>query len=176
MKRMVLFLALLMPLTLVGQSSMRSHKRNTESLIREASARQSAKQSIELPPAQPVDTLLTPDIPFTPMEVSMHGYGKRLSDAHESFILRNETHNYRISRVWLKIVYTTQEGSELHHRDEVVECDLLPGKSQTVTIQSFDKAKSFYYYTTPPRGASGTPYRIKYDILRYDVVVQNISE
>ena len=172
MKRMVLFLALLMPIALVGQNPMSLGKRSTRSLIEEATARQSAQQSVELPPAMLVDTLLTPVIPFTPMAVSMHGYSKRKSDAHESFILRNETHNYRISRVVLTIVYTTQEGSELHRRDEVVECDLLPGRSQMVSIPSFDKNKNYYYYSMPPRSASGIPYRIKYNVLRYDVVVE----
>ena len=62
-----------------------------------------------LPMPQPVDSTLTPEVPFTPMAVSMHGYAKRLSDSKESFILRNETHNYRISRVLLKLVYITMQ-------------------------------------------------------------------
>lgn len=173
MKHLVLLLATLIPVALMmGQSHVGGHKRSTESLIRSASTSLPVQQGVTMPPPQLVDTLLTPDIPFTPMAVSMHGYGKRLSDARESFILRNETHNYRISQVLLKIVYMTEQGGEIHRRDVMVDCDILPGKSQTVTINSFDKNKSYYYYSTPPRRAVGTPYKIKYDVLRYDVVVE----
>lgn len=119
-----------------------------------------------------VDTALTPEVPFTPMAVSMHGYAKRLGDSKESFILRNETHNYRISRVLLKLLYTTADGSLLHAREELVDCDIAPGMTQMVAIKSFDTSKIYYYYTMPPKRASGTPYRIRYDVLRYDIVVE----
>lgn len=119
-----------------------------------------------------VDTALTPEVPFTPMAVSMHGYAKRLGDSKESFILRNETHNYRISRVLLRLLYTTADGSLLHAREELVDCDIAPGMTQMVAIKSFDTSKIYYYYTMPPKRASGTPYRIRYDVLRYDIVVE----
>lgn len=119
-----------------------------------------------------VDTALTPEVPFTPMAVSMYGYAKRLGDSKESFILRNETHNYRISRVLLKLLYTTADGSLLHAREELVDCDIAPGMTQMVAIKSFDTSKIYYYYTMPPKRASGTPYRIRYDVLRYDIVVE----
>lgn len=119
-----------------------------------------------------VDTALTPEVPFTPMAVSMHGYAKRLGDSKESFILRNETHNYRISRVLLKLLYTTADGSLLHAREELIDCDIAPGMTQMVAIKSFDTSKIYYYYTMPPKRASGTPYRIRYDVLRYDIVVE----
>lgn len=132
-----------------------------------------SEQSVmTLPPPCLVDTLLTPDVPFTPMAVSLHGYAKRLSDSKESFILRNETRNYHISRVLLKLQYTTEQGRVIHSREELVECDIAPGMTQMIALGSFDVSKIYYYYTTPPRRASGTPYRIKYDILRYDIVVE----
>lgn len=128
--------------------------------------------STDIPKSQPVDTTLTPQVPFTPMAVSMYGYAKRLSDSKESFILRNETRNYRISRVLLKIVYTTSQGSVMHTREELIDCDIAPGMTQMIAIKSFDSSKVYYYHTMPPQRASGTPYRIKYDILRYDIVVE----
>lgn len=129
-------------------------------------------QSTMMPDAQLVDTMLTPVIPFTPLAVSMHGYVKQLSDRHETFLLRNETHNYRISRVYVRLVYTTTDGLEIYRRDELVDCDIRPGTAQSVDIKTFDKSNNYYYYATPPRRAGGSPYHIKYDILRYDVVVE----
>ena len=172
--RYFIFILLLVPLCAYSQSNpLERRSSSIEAQIKDVSA-QSAhqKQSAELPPPLPIDTILTPEVPFTPLAVSMHGYDKALNDAHESFLLRNETQRYRISRVLLKLVYTTESGVELHRREEYVECDLQPGATQVVTIKSFDKNKNYYYYTTPPKRASGTPYRVKYNILRYDIVVE----
>ena len=162
MKRTFLLVGIVIPLIVSAQSSSIVGRRSsTEAKLYQAVSRQ-----------QLVDTLLTPHIPFTPMAVSMHGYSKRLGDAKESFILRNETHNYHISRVVLKIQYTTEDGTLIHSREECLECNLQPGSTQIVTIKSFDSNKSYYYYTMPPKRASGTPYRVQYDVLRYDIVVK----
>ena len=157
MKYLAILILLLTSAVAVGQTT--------------AKGTQSASHSI-MPSPQPVDTTLTPVVPFTPMAVSMHGYAKRLNDSRESFVLRNETRNYRISRVLLKLIYTTDNGSLLHSREELIECDIAPGMTQMVAIKSFDTSKIYYYHTLPPQRASGTPYRIKYDVLRYDVVVE----
>ena len=127
---------------------------------------------MSLPASVKVDTLLTPVIPFTPMAVGLYGYTKRLNDAKESFVLRNETHNYHISRVVLKFIYTTEAGEALHSREETIECDLMPGEARMLSVKSFDVSKMYYYYTMPPKRASGVPYRVQYDLLRYDVVVE----
>lgn len=170
MKRTFLLVGIVIPLIVSAQSSSIVGRRSsTEAKLYQAVSRQ---QMVELPAVQLVDTLLTPHIPFTPMAVSMHGYSKRLGDAKESFILRNETHNYHISRVVLKIQYTTEDGTLIHSREECLECNLQPGSTQIVTIKSFDSNKSYYYYTMPPKRASGTPYRVQYDVLRYDIVVE----
>ena len=126
----------------------------------------------ETPPPLVLDSALTPEVPFTPLAVTMYGYAKRVSDARETFVLRNETRCYHISRVMVKIVYSTQDGKPFHTREELVECDLMPGSSRVVTLKSFDTAKTYYYYLNPPVRAAGIPYMVRYDILRYDVVVE----
>lgn len=143
---------------------------STEMMLHKAATRPDTEQ-ITLPPPELVDTLYTPDIPFTSHAISMHGYNKLLGDATESFVLRNETHNYRISRVVIKLVYSVEDGRQIYRRNEIVECDLAPGASQRVAIKSFDRDKRYYYFLTPPHRAVGTPYRVQYDVLRYDVVV-----
>lgn len=173
MKRTLLPILLCVPILVHAQSSVLPGRRSSsEALLQRSVARQQVDPQ-QLPPPQPVDTLYTPDVPFTSHAISMHGYAKRLRDARESFILRNETHNYRISRVVLRLVYSTDDGREIYRRSEVVECDIMPGASQTLTIKSFDKDKRYYYYPTPPQRASGIPYRVQYDVLRYDVIVDS---
>lgn len=131
-----------------------------------------SNMEVTAPPPLAIDSALTPAIPFTPLAVTMYGYAKRLSDARETFVLRNETGNYRISRVLLKLVYSTQDGKSFHTREELVECDLMPGSSRMVSLKSFDTAKTYYYYQYPPVRAAGIPYMVRYDVLRYDVVVE----
>lgn len=132
----------------------------------------SSGATVETPPPLVLDSALTPAIPFTPLAVTMYGYAKRLPDARETFVLRNETNCYRISRVLVKIVYSTQDGKAFHTREELVECDLMPGSSRMVSLKSFDTAKTYYYYLYPPVKAAGIPYIVRYDVLRYDVVVE----
>lgn len=143
---------------------------STEALLHKA-ASQSVDEHLMLPPSQPVDTLYTPDIPFTSLAISMHGYSKQLGDTRESFVLRNETQNYHISRVTLRLVYSLEDGHQIYRRKEVIECDLAPGASRQITIKSFDSDKRYYYFQTHPKRGAGTPYRVQYDVLRYDVVV-----
>ena len=174
MRRVFILLALLPLCGHAQKNFMVGSKRSTESMMHSQAAQSSTQQTrqTELPAPCFVDTLLTPTVPFTSMAVSMHGYSKRLNDSNESFLLRNETQRYRISRVVLMLVYTTESGVELHRRQETVECNLYPGAAQVVTIKSFDKNNNFYYYNTPPKRATGSPYRVRYDVLRYDVVVE----
>ena len=174
MRRVFIILALL-PLCAHAQKNfLVGGRRSTESMMHSQATRSSTQQTrqAEMPAPCFVDTLFTPTVPFTSRAVSMHGYSKRLNDGDESFLLRNETQRYRISRVVLMLVYTTESGVELHRRQETVECNLYPGSAQVVTIKSFDKNNNFYYYSTPPQRAKGTPYRVRYDVLRYDVVVE----
>ena len=172
MRRLNILILLAIPLLAHAQSSaLNGRSSSVETMLHKAATKQTTDRNL-LPPPQWVDTLYTPDIPFTSRVVSMHGYAKRLGDARESFILRNETHNYRISRVVLKLVYSLENGREIYRRNEIVECDIRPGETQSIAIKSFDKDNKYYYFPTPPQRAEGVPYRVQYDVLRYDVVVE----
>ena len=171
MKHVIILSLLTSPLIALAQSAtLKGQYVSTEMMLHKAASRPDTEQ-ITLPSPQYVDTLYTPDIPFTSRAISMHGYSKLLGDARESFVLRNETQNYRISRVVLKLVYSLEDGRPIYRCNEIIECDLAPGASQRITIKSFDRDKRYYYFLTPPRRAVGTPYRVQYDVLRYDVVV-----
>lgn len=166
----VIFIAML-PYIVYAQSHRYERQRSVTSRIYSAATSDAPTQP-SLSSPQIVDSILTPELPFTPMAVSMHGYSKKLRDAKESFILRNETCCYRISRVLLRIVYIDANGSKIAERDELIECDMAPGATQELEIKSFDKEKQYYYYTTPPQRANGMAYMIQYNVLRYDVVVE----
>lgn len=167
-----LFLLLMLLPNTTAQNT--NNKRVSNNRIIESAFRNSSQQAViteEIPEPEYVHESLTPTIPFTPLVVSMYGYTKRYNEAKENFILRNETHNYHISRVKLKLLYKADSGEVLHEREELIECDLPPGASQMVSIKSFDSSRNYYYYKTPSK-KGGVSFRIQYDLLRYDIVVE----
>lgn len=172
MKKLSMCLLLLLPLSLLAQSNLPGRNRSVSAEL-ERSASKNAVSAVRVSTRQYVDTLLTPSIPFAPMSVSMKGYSKHKNDEYESFILCNNTERYRISRVLIKLVYiSTIDSVNFHNREVLVECDIQPGSTQMVNIKSFDKSKNYYHYSVPPARSSGIPYEVRYDVLRYDVVVE----
>lgn len=169
----ILLMLLLLPLVAFSQRYNPRESRGVEANICDALERGEPEKELPILPApMPVDSLLTPDIPFTSMAVSMHGYGKKYNQVHETFILRNETHNYHISRVVVRLRYVGKGGTPIADRNEIVECDMAPGDTVSIKIRCFDNSKHYYYHKTPPRKEQGTPFKLEYDIVRYDVVVE----
>lgn len=173
----ILLLLLLCPLVAIAQQSHGQEGSDMESGIGNTIAQSGCEGRSERHPERVcVDSLLTPDIPFTPMAVSVHGYTKKHNEVHETFILRNDTGNYRISRVMLRLLYTNKEGDVIADRYELVECDIAAGAKQTIKIRSFEGSAPYYYYKMPPTRRQGTPFKLSYDIVRYDVVVTEESD
>lgn len=169
----ILWILLLLPLAATSQQLSMYEYGSIESNIHHAVAYNddNFRQDI-MPEPMYVDSLFTPDIPFTPMAVSMHGYVKKYNEVHETFILRNETRNYRISRVLLRLLYINKDGDVVADRQELVECDIAAGATQTIKLRSFDGSAPYYYYKTPTKAQQATPFKLKYDVVRYDVVVE----
>ncbi len=115
---------------------------------------------------KPVEPLV-----FDEAAVSMIGFDKRMSDTQESFLLRNNT-SYHLSRVVVKMIYRSPENEMIDYRERVVECDLLPHSTRRCEIPSFDTSKSYYHVDSPPTRTSGRPFKVSFQLLRYDVVVE----
>ena len=108
---------------------------------------------------------------FMATDVEMLSFDKPLSDGKESFLLRNHT-PYRISRVVLRLEYRSLSGEMIDYRDVTVDCDILPDKTRRLEIPSFDTSKRYYYVESGAGRKPGTPFRVYYDLLRYDIVVE----
>ncbi len=108
---------------------------------------------------------------FDPLAVDMLGFDKRMSDTKESFLLRNNTAN-RLSRVVLKLTYRTPDGQMIDYRTRTVECDLLPHSTRRCEVESFDRSKNYYHVDSPPSRVSGRPFKVSFQLLRYDIVVE----
>lgn len=118
----------------------------------------------------PLDTVCRVAV-FDSLAGDMLGFDKRMSDTKESFLLRNNT-QHRISRVVLKLVYRTPEGQMIDYRTRTVECDLLPHSTRRCEVESFDRSKNYYHVDSPPARVSGRPFKVSFQLLRYDIVVE----
>lgn len=118
-----------------------------------------------------IDTMESGRLRFSPQAVDMLAFDKRMSDTRESFLLRNNS-PYHLSRVVLKLVYRAPDGQMIDYRIRTVECDLLPGSTRKCDIESFDRSRNYYHVDSPPKRVSGRPFKVSYQVLRYDVVVE----
>lgn len=94
-----------------------------------------------------------------------------MSDTKECFLLRNNT-PYRLSRVVLKMIYRTPDGQMIDYRTRMVDCDLLPRSTRKCEIESFDRSKNYYHVDSPPSRVSGRPFKVSFQLLRYDIVIE----
>ncbi|HIZ26101.1 hypothetical protein [Barnesiella sp. An55] len=126
---------------------------------------------VEREPVVTTDSVEAVRPAFSPTAVDMLAFDKRMSDTRESFLLRNNS-PYHLSRVVLKLVYRAPDGQMIDYRTCTVECDLLPGSTRKCEIDSFDRSRNYYHVDSPPARVSGRPFKVSYQVLRYDVVVE----
>lgn len=164
-------------LPLCGQTSGIMPRRN---LLMQVSARDSKTETpTRDSEPQGVEREIVPAAPdsvheafvFNSLAVDMLGFDKRMSDTKESFLLRNNT-AYRLSRVVVKLIYRTPDGQMIDYRTRAVECDLLPHSTRRCEVESFDRSKNYYHVDSPPARVSGRPFKVTFQLLRYDVVVE----
>ena len=115
-----------------------------------------------------VDTLGgdTAQVKFKQGAIAIKGYVKRASDMRESFLITNKT-GRRISDT---------QGGMIHEREVNVACDLKDGETKQVSVPSFDKHRSFYYYAGDKPRKRATPFVVQVRILSYDIPVENPNQ
>ena len=92
-----------------------------------------------------------------------------VSDANESFFVTNGT-PFRIARLRLKFVYYYAESGEMLHEEiRDVDCDIPSGETRRLSVRSFDRQRSMYYAGGRAPRRAAPPYRVKNEILSYDV-------
>ena len=106
--------------------------------------------------------------------IDIIGFEKRLKDKDELYIIRNNT-SYTITLIKLRVFYKTTAGEMLDYRDVVLVGEFLPQTTKQFEVESFDKGKRYYYYESPDQNTKleGYPFKITYELLRYDIAVTN---
>ena len=104
--------------------------------------------------------------------IDIIGFEKRLKDKDELYIIRNNT-THTITLIKLRVFYKTTAGDMLDYRDVILSGEFLPQTTKQFEVESFDKGKRYYYYESPDQNPKleGYPFKITYELLRYDVAV-----
>ena len=106
--------------------------------------------------------------------IDILGFEKRLKDKNELYIVRNNT-NHTITLINLRVFYKTTNDEMLDYRDVTLRGEFLPQTTKQFEVESFDKGKRYYYYESPDQNPKleGYPFKITYELLRYDIAVTN---
>ncbi|MBR5532283.1 MAG: hypothetical protein IKU59_03115 [Bacteroidales bacterium] len=104
--------------------------------------------------------------------IDILGFEKRLKDKNELYIVRNNT-QYTITLIKLRVFYKTANDEMLDYRDVTLTGEFLSQTTKQFEVESFDKGKRYYYYQSAEQNPKleGYPFKITYELLRYDVAV-----
>ena len=115
------------------------------------------------------DTLGLPQ--FDENTVTLRGFNKRVSDNYETFFVQNNS-PFPISGITVSLRYTDTGGTLLHERTLHIPCDLQPGQSRQVSVNSFDRQHLFYYYLSGKPRKSATPFQVSARLMGYDIPIR----
>lgn len=108
--------------------------------------------------------------PFDEKAVTLRGFNKRVADNYETFFVQNNT-PFALAGIIVMLQYTDINGTLLHERTIHIPCELLPGKSRQVSIDSFDRQHVFYYYLSGKPRKSATAFRVSARLMGYDITI-----
>lgn len=108
--------------------------------------------------AQQTDTVAAPEAGT----VKLSGYDKTLRANRESFFVTNALpDSSTIIALDLTFDYCDMSGRQLHKVTRTVRCDIPFGETRNLSVASWDKQHTFYYYLSPaPARSAGTPFRV----------------
>lgn len=110
-----------------------------------------------------------------PRALTLSTFRKRASDIKESFNVTNNT-AFHVTGAKLLLRYSGIGGDSIAQQTVVIQCDIMPGQQQRVSINSFDTQRRYHYrYGSTPRLRS-TPFDVKVKILSYYIAIDNYPD
>lgn len=106
-----------------------------------------------------VDTLKNADTHI----VEISGYDKPLSSHHETFFATNKS-KATIKSIGITFNYFDRKNRQLHSAKVTIDCSIPPGETRLLSIKSWDKQNSFYYYRSAKPRRQATPYSVTHSI------------
>lgn len=104
--------------------------------------------------------------------IRLSGYDKTLRANRESFFVTNELpDSVTVIELCLTFDYMDLSGRQLHRLTRTVKCDVPSGQTRNLSVPSWDKQHTFYYYMSPaPRRVQATPYMVRSTVERVVVI------
>lgn len=91
------------------------------------------------------------------------GYDKPLSSSFETFFVTNNTHA-TITAINITFDYNDNKKRQLHAVTKNISCTIPAGETRQLSIRSWDKQNSFYYYRSVKPRRQATPYSVTHRI------------
>lgn len=118
--------------------------------------------------AERVDTIVAPADSL----IRLSGYDKTLRAGVESFFVTNAmADTCSVVAIELTFDYSDMSGRQLHRQTRVVRCDIPSGQTRRLSVPSWDRQHTFYYYLSPaPKRVQATPYVVRSTVERVFVI------
>lgn len=95
--------------------------------------------------------------------VEISGYDKPLSSHLETFFVTNKGNNM-VKAINITFNYFDRKNRQLHSASHTIECSIPPGETRQLSVSSWDKQKSFFYYRSAKPRRKATPYSVTHTI------------
>lgn len=95
--------------------------------------------------------------------VVISGYDKPLTSHYETFFTTNKG-NTTITAINITFNYFDNKKRQLHSATKNINCTIPPGETRQLSVSSWDKQKSFYYYRSAKPRRQATPYSVTHRI------------
>ena len=95
--------------------------------------------------------------------VTISGYDKPLSSHHETFFVTNNG-TCTITAINITFDYRDRKNRQLHSVTTTIDCEIPAGQTRQISIPSWDKQKSFYYYLSTKPRRKATPFSVRHTI------------
>lgn len=91
------------------------------------------------------------------------GYDKPLTSHYETFFATNKG-STTITTINIKFNYFDNQNRQLHSATRNISCLIPPGETRLISISSWDKQKSFYYFRSAKPRRQATSYSVTHSI------------
>lgn len=96
-------------------------------------------------------------------QIRFYSFDKASSSDWETFFVENNTDRV-LTGVSLYIMYKSMDSRQFHKRFVVLERLAIPaGETRQVSVRSFDKQHSFYYYESSAGRSGARPFKVAID-------------
>lgn len=95
--------------------------------------------------------------------LSLYGYDKPLNASAESFYAVNGSGS-DIVMLTVEFTYFDMKGRQLHKAEHTLRCDIPAGETRKLSVPTWDRQHSLYYYKSTVPRRSATPYSVTHVI------------